>query len=121
MRRIFTGLLMTFGVLAAIPVNTASGDADRPRTGTAVAVTWEDGTLLLRDAEGFPLVVIGPNAPITNAKGAPMALKDIAAAVMKTEHFIGRNAKSVYNKMNSDLSKNAKVKKVGPGLYQLKK
>jgi hypothetical protein len=77
MRRIFAGALMTLGVLAVMSANTASGEAERPRAGMALAVTWEDGTLLLRDAEGFPLVVIGPNAVIKNAKGAPMALKDI--------------------------------------------
>jgi hypothetical protein len=77
MRRIFARALMTLGVLAALSTNTASGETARHGSGTALAVTWEDGTLLLRDGEGFPLVVIGANAVIRTAKGARIALKDI--------------------------------------------
>ena len=77
MRRIVSAALLTLGVLSAMPANPARSEAARPKTATAMAVTWEDGTLLLRDAEGFPLVVIGPGARIRNAKGAPIALRDI--------------------------------------------
>lgn len=50
----------------------------------------------------------------------PLALSDIVEAVMKTEDFRGRNAKSIYNKVNADLSKAAEVQRVEKGVYALK-
>jgi hypothetical protein len=76
MRHIFTAGLMALGALA-VPLSVADGEPARPRTGVAVTATWEDGTLLLRDAETFPLLVIGPNVTIQDAKGVPLALRDI--------------------------------------------
>lgn len=58
---------------------------------------------------------------ILQKTGKPISLSDIVAQVMKTPDFKGRNEKSIYNKVNADLSKAPEVVRVEKGVYQLKK
>ena len=78
MRIALVAVLMAFSLAWDGPAASAQQNADHlGESGVAVAVGWEEGTLLLQNSRGFPLVVVDSAAAISDARGATLTLAEI--------------------------------------------
>jgi hypothetical protein len=77
MRRWKVGMVLGFALLAAALDARAQEVAGAREVGVAVAVGSDDGTLLLRRADAFPVIVVGHGTVISDSRGRALLLSDV--------------------------------------------